>query len=187
MFASIMDTHEYFIMLTFNSNIKHNDIIDFTKRIFYNPVLTCTDCMKVIQYMRESYRGYLIALGKKTGRAPIKTIEEARNNFSYTRKEFIASFKNTPVCARVLDSMHLFAIADSDWITEFTGFLHKQEEINKVELSISEPKYEILGFYADIERRLEEGDIVDGEAKSRERPVGDFENRFPQYCFWKNA
>jgi hypothetical protein len=98
--------------------------------------------------------------------------------------EIILTHDNIPINVRLNDySVRFETISDSpEWVKKLCGFLSKVFPNTSIEFIVLDARYEVLGFYADIERRLNEGDILEGESKTDKRCIGDFVKQFPQYA-----
>jgi hypothetical protein len=135
--------------------------------------------------MREAYRGAVIATRNiKVHRDIVLTVERARNKRTQPVIELIFTYDNIPVNAQLFgDTMRFNVHADSsEWAENFCNLLLRIFPNTNIEVIISEAKHEILGFYADIERRLNEGDVLRNEIASQDRNIGDFVKQFPQYA-----
>jgi hypothetical protein len=135
--------------------------------------------------MREAYRGAIIARKNiKMRRTVITEIENLRKEKKEPVIEIILTFDNTPINVQLLgDSMRFDANSDSsEWAEKLNSFLSKIFPNTKIDITVVDANYEVLGIFVDMERRLNEGDILDGEIASRRRNVGDFVKHFPQYA-----
>jgi hypothetical protein len=176
---------EYLIMIKSEIVQDNAHIIVDLKQHFQNVTIVCEDCLKILQYMREAFRGAVIA-GRniKMGRAAINTVEYARNQRNELVIEIILTYNNIPVNIQLTSGwIRCKAISDSpEWAENLRNLLSKIFPNANIKLSTFDAKYEVLGFYADIERRLNEGDILAGESKTIKRSIGDFVKHFPQYA-----
>jgi hypothetical protein len=176
---------EYCILICFEKVQDSTQIITDLEHHFQNITIVCEDCLKIFQYMREAYRGVLITRKNiKIGRGPVITVEEARNRINQPVIEILLTYNDIPVNVQLYDDMIRFkAISDSsEWADKLHHLLSKIFPDTNIKFIAVDAKYEVLGYYADIERRLNEGDILEGESKTDKRSIGDFVKHFPQYA-----
>ena len=173
---------EYVFFINYPAKTDTEETKIFLQSHFQGFTLTCADGLKVIQYMTEAFRGFMIAQGKSTGRYPIRSIEIERQTGVHV-EEAIILYKRTPINARIGTNMLLLtAFSNSDeWADELRNVVLRDSRVVKIDIAVNEPRYEIFGRYADIERRLEEGDIDGGAHISQKHPIGYFEEHFPEY------
>jgi hypothetical protein len=155
---------------------------------FQNVNIVCTDCFKVLQYMNEAFRGALIGAKERIifGRLPIIEIENLRKQQREPVLEIILTFDSIPMNVRLLeDHVRIDAISDSsEWAENLHNFLATIFPNTKVDVIVGEAKGEVLGKFADMERRLNEGELlgeVRGVGTVEQRSIGDFVKHFPQY------
>lgn len=174
---------EYDFDIDYYEDTDLEEINAFLRSHFQNFTIICTDGLKYVQYMSEAFRGFLIARGRTIGRHPIRCVEIEREN-GKLGEESIFQYKGIPIGSRFGKTHHFFrAFSDSnEWADEVVDIMSRFPRVKGIEKFISEPQGEIFGFYADVKRRLEEGDIEGGTQHSiADRPIGDFEKHFPQY------
>jgi hypothetical protein len=176
---------EYCIWVRFEKTQDNAQIITNLQLHFCNVIIVCEDCLKILQYMREAYRGVLITRNNiKMGRAPIITVEEARNRIGQPVIEIILTYEKIPINVQLYgEAIRFKTISDSpEWAEKLRHLLPKVFPNTNIEFSIFDAKYEVLGFFADLEKRFNEGDILEGESKTDKRSIGDFVKQFPQYA-----
>ena len=152
---------------------------------FQNVNIVCEDCWKILQYMREAVREDVIARKNiKMERYPITEIENLRNQKREPVIEIILTFDDNPINVRLFgNSIRFDTNSDSlGWAEKLHSFLLKIFPNTNIEITTVDANYEVLGIFADMERRLNEGDLWGGETASRDRSIGDFVKQFPQYA-----
>jgi hypothetical protein len=176
----------YIIIIEFGIIRDNAQVIVDLQHHFQNVNVVCEDCWKILQYMREAQRGAIIIReNKKMRRTVITEIENLRNQKREPVVEIILTFDDIPINVRLFgDSVRFEVNSDSSkWAEKLYNFLLKIFPNTNIEFAVFDAKYEVLGYFADIERRLNEGDdIYDGEFKTHRRSIGDFVKHFPQYA-----
>jgi len=173
---------EYVLFIDYPEKTSVEETKAFLQSHVENFTIVCTDGLKVVQYMYEAFRGYMIAQGKSIGRHPIRSVEIERENGGHI-EEAIFLYRGVPVNAKIGDNMLLLrAFSDSnEWSETLKNEMLLYPSVTKIDIAISEPTKEIFGIYADIERRLEVGDIDGGPHISQDHPIGYFQENFPKY------
>jgi hypothetical protein len=178
----------YIIIIEFDIIRDNAQVIADLQRHFQNVNIVCEDCLKILQYMREAQRGAIITRENiKMHRTVITEIENLRNQKKEPVVEIILTFDDTPINIRLLgDFIRFETISDSsEWAEKLHHLLSKIFPDTGIKFITVNAQYEVLGYYADIERRLNEGDdIYDGEFKTHKRSIGDFVKHFPQYAYF---
>jgi len=144
---------------------------------FTSVTVHAKDVFTIHRNFQEAFRGYMIGqgsfkdtkTGKISGRAAITVYDDFIEETG-RRDEISFSFKDFKVYG-ALSRRSLWCKIDcrDTWTKELIDYLYGITIVRKVEVSEREFPGEINFFYADLARRLEEGDFEGGDRRSQYR------------------
>jgi hypothetical protein len=163
------------IHIGFSSHQDVDIVLDTISHRFDSLLVHCKNVLKVHQHFREAYRAYMVGRGKCrqkdgkiSGRFPITTFDSAieRIGIAY---EISFKFCDTLVYADISGiHMRIHVLQTDIWVIDLVEVIKSILDVKNIEIRKQEYNEHIPLFYADLERRLNEGDFEGGEEMSRD-------------------